>query len=62
MVFQVIAEEVEMKTERIVMLEVKSLGEQRYVVVKWVFDFAQVMMKWKMMEKRFRYQNLQQSF
>ena len=52
----------EMKTEKIVMFEVKSLGEQQYVVVKCVFDFAQVMMKWKMMEKRFHYQNLQRSF
>ena len=55
MVFQVLEGEVEMKTENIVMFEVKSLGEKQYVVVKWVFDFTQVMMKWKMMEKRFRY-------
>ena len=62
MVFQVLEGEVEVQTEKIVMFEMKSLGEQRYVVVKWVFDFAQVMMKWKIMEKRFRYQNLQRSF
>ncbi len=62
MVFQVLEVEEEVLTEKIVILEMKSLGEQLYEVVKWVFDFAQVMMKWKMMEKRFHYQNLRRSF
>ena len=62
MVFQVFEVEGEVLTEKIVMLEVKSLGEQLYEVVMWVYDFVQVMMKWKMMEKGYRYQNLRLSF
>ena len=62
MVFQVLEVEEEVLTENIVILEMKSLGEQLDEVVMWVYDFAQVMMKWKMMEKGYRYQNLQLSF
>ena len=61
-VFQALEGEAKVQTEKITMFEMKSLGEQRYVMVKWVFDFAQVMMIWRIMEKRFRYQILRWSF